>query len=179
MKKPILAIVGPNKSLCSKKHADFASKAGYLAIELGYRVMTGGEKGVMSAAILGAKTNTSYASGDTIAMSPFHSAHDHSRKKPFESPADIVIYTGLGHARNFIMAHGDVVLAIGGGGGTLSEMALAWGFGRPIVAYKSEGWSGRLAGKKIDERRPNDRILGVSNIAELRRTLSLLKKKLA
>lgn len=43
-------------------------------------------------------------------------------------------------------------MAIGGGAGTLSEMALAWQFRRPIVALESDGWSGKLAGERFDER---------------------------
>ena len=37
--------------------------------------------------------------------------------------ADIVIPTGLDHARNLVVAQSDAVIAIGGGAGTLSDMA--------------------------------------------------------
>jgi uncharacterized protein (TIGR00725 family) len=69
--------------------------------------------------------------------------------------ADIVIPTGMNYARNIILvAMADVVVAIGGGSGTLSEIALAWQHGKPIVALGlGEGWSARLAGERLDARR--------------------------
>jgi len=46
--------------------------------------------------------------------------------------------TGLGEARNHRgVGTSEVVIALGGGSGTLSEMALAWKLGRPLVALDS------------------------------------------
>jgi len=164
MKKPILTIIGPNKSVCKPRHFRLAKMAGQLAIELGFRVMTGGEKGVMKAAFIGAKKAKNYSSGDTIAVSP------KDRGKPKDCLADIVIYTGLGHARNYIMAHGEIILAIGGGTGTLSEIAMAWSKGRPIIAFAGDGWAGKLAGKNLDKRR-KDVVQVVRNKADLTQKL--------
>jgi uncharacterized protein (TIGR00725 family) len=51
---------------------------------------------------------------------------------------DVAIATGLGHARNAILARtADGVIAIGGGLGTLSEVALALRNGRPIIGIKT------------------------------------------
>lgn len=51
---------------------------------------------------------------------------------------DVPVATGLGHARNMIVAlNGDVVCALPGGGGTLSEIGYARVFGRPVVAVGS------------------------------------------
>jgi uncharacterized protein (TIGR00725 family) len=48
------------------------------------------------------------------------------------------VATGLGHARNLaVVASGDAVIAIGGEWGTLSELAHARVFGRPVVALRS------------------------------------------
>ena len=65
---------------------------------------------------------------------------------------DVAIPTGLNHARNTVLvAMADVVVAVGGGAGTLSEIALAWRHGKPIVALDlGEGWSARLAGERLD-----------------------------
>ncbi len=50
------------------------------------------------------------------------------------------IPTGLGHARNVVVASsGDAVVAVGGSWGTLSELAFAKVAGRPVVALGS--WS--------------------------------------
>lgn len=170
MKKPIITIIGPNKSLCKPAHRKQAEMAGQLAIELGYRVMTGGEKGVMEAAFIGAKRATNYQSGDTIAVSPKESSEGD------ECMADIVIYTGLGHARNYIMAHGQIILAIGGGTGTLSEMALAWSKCRPIMAFAGDGWAGKLAGKRLDNRRA-DKVTRITNQRDLANQLKHFLRK--
>ena len=170
MKKPILTIIGPNKSLCKPAHRKQAEMAGQLAVELGFRVMTGGEKGVMEAAFIGANRAKNYQSGDTIAISPK------------ESPegdvclADIVIYTGLGHARNYIMAHGQIILAIGGGTGTLSEMAMAWSKCRPIMAFAGDGWAGKVAGVRLDERR-KDKVVRITNKRDLAKQLMQFLRK--
>jgi uncharacterized protein (TIGR00725 family) len=47
----------------------------------------------------------------------------------------VVVPTGLGHARNVLVAAaGDVLIALAGGHGTLAEVALARVLGRPVVA---------------------------------------------
>jgi NAD kinase len=75
-----------------------------------------------------------------------------SEANPF---VDLVVPTGMNYARNTILvAMADVVVAVGGGSGTLSEIALAWQHGKPIVALDlGEGWSARLAGERLDHRR--------------------------
>jgi uncharacterized protein (TIGR00725 family) len=170
MKKPILTIIGPNKSLCKPAHRKQAEIAGQLAVELGFRVMTGGEKGVMEAAFIGAKRAKNYQSGDTIAISPKESSEGD------ECLADIVIYTGLGHARNYIMAHGQIILAIGGGTGTLSEMAMAWSKCRPIMAFAGDGWAGKVAGVRLDERR-KDKVVRITNKRDLAKQLKQFLRK--
>jgi uncharacterized protein (TIGR00725 family) len=70
----------------------------------------------MEAACRGAKE----AGGTTVGILP---GTDRSDANPF---VDIAIATGLGQARNVILARtGDAVIAVGGGYGTLSEIALA------------------------------------------------------
>lgn len=51
---------------------------------------------------------------------------------------DVAIATGLGHARNAVLARtADGVVALGGGLGTLSEIALALRNGRPTIGIKT------------------------------------------
>jgi uncharacterized protein (TIGR00725 family) len=51
---------------------------------------------------------------------------------------DVAIATGLGHARNAILARtADGVVAVGGGLGTLSEIALALRNGRPTIGIQT------------------------------------------
>jgi len=84
---------------------------------------------------------------------------------------DICIPTGLDLARNVIISNADAIIAIGGGAGTLSEIANSWVLGRLIIAYRVEGWSGKLADQKIDsrDRYPDileDRVYGVNSEQE-------------
>ncbi len=90
-----------------------------------------------------------YRPGDTIAVIP---GYDRAEANAY---ADLVIPTGLSLARNVVLvAMADVVVAVAGGAGTLSEIALAWQLGRPVVALASTGgWAQRLAGRSIDGRR--------------------------
>jgi len=92
---------------------------------------------------------------------------------------DISIPTGLDLGRNIIISHAEAVVAIGGGAGTLFEMANAWVSGRLIIAYRVEGWSGNLADQKIDSRDrypgiPDDRVYGVISEDEVIEFLKLL-----
>ena len=66
----------------------------------------------------------------------------------------IVIPTGIGFARNSMnVLAGDFIIAIGGGAGTLSEIAYAWVYNRPVFCYDGEdGWAKELARKKLDDK---------------------------
>jgi predicted Rossmann-fold nucleotide-binding protein len=69
------------------------------------------------------------------------------------------------------VAQSDAVVAVGGGAGTLSEMAFAWIRNRLVVAMEVDGWSGEMAGRKIDDRSrspapEDDRVFAASNAAE-------------
>jgi hypothetical protein len=102
-----------------------AEEVGRLLAERGCTVVTGGLDEVMAAAHRGAKA----AGGTTIAILP---GEERSAANPW---ADHVVVTGIGHARNLaVAATGDVVIAVGGGYGTLSEIALARRLGRRVVA---------------------------------------------
>ena len=55
-----------------------------------------------------------------------------------------VVATGVGHARNLaVVSSGEVVIAIGGEWGTLSEIGFARALGRTVVALRSWGLVGR------------------------------------
>jgi uncharacterized protein (TIGR00725 family) len=116
----------------------------------------GGLGGVMEAACRGAKN----AGGTTLGILPSDSKQDANKF------VDYAIPTGLGYARNFLVAKtGDAVIAIGGSAGTLSEIAISWFSDKPVVAMKnSGGWAARMAGQRIDERR--DDIVHSASTAE-------------
>ena len=122
-----------------------AEKIGEEIARRGVALACGGLGGVMEAACKGAKIH----GGVTIGLLPS------DNKETANKYVDYALPTGLGYARNFLVAKaGDAVIAIDGSAGTLSEMAIAWFSDKPIVAIApSGGWAGKLAGTRIDSRR--------------------------
>ncbi|MEZ4442194.1 MAG: TIGR00725 family protein [Polyangiaceae bacterium] len=142
--RPTLAVVGNGQLAIDDPRYALARELGRRAIDAGFRLVCGGRGGVMEAACLGAHESEAYREGDTVGILP---GSDRSAANPW---VDIPLPTGLGDARNALVAKADVVVAVGGGAGTLSEMALAWVHGRPLIALACEGWSGRLGGESLD-----------------------------
>jgi hypothetical protein len=106
---------------------DAAEEIGRLLAERGCTVVTGGLAEVMAAAHRGAKE----AGGTTLAILPGEDRRDANRW------AEHVVVTGIGHARNLaVAASGEAVIAVGGGWGTLAEIAFARRLGRPVVALE-------------------------------------------
>ena len=149
---------------------------GRLICDRGYVLVSGGRGGVMAAACRGARSSSSWWHGATVGILP---GHDPADANPW---VDVALPTGLDVGRNAVVAHSDCVIAIGGGAGTLSEIALAWQLLRPVIAFRVDGWSGRLAGTRLDDRvrQPHledDQIYGVDTpeealdlVEELRRS---------
>lgn len=128
-----------------------AERIGRGLVDAGFRLATGGRGGVMEAASRGARSSAIWSDGSVVGVLP---SLDPSEANPF---VDIVVPTGLNHARNVVLvAMADVVVAIGGGCGTLSEIALACKHGKPVVALTlGDGWAARLAGQVLDDQRPS------------------------
>lgn len=107
--------------------AEIAEEVGRRIAEAGAVLISGGLGGVMEAAARGC----ALGGGLTIGILPGHdagSANPHIR---------VPLPTGLGEARNILVARtADVVIAIGGSWGTLSEVALARKVGVPVVLLR-------------------------------------------
>ena len=87
-------------------------------------VVTGGLGGVMEAACRGARR----AGGTTLGILP---GHDRAAANPY---VDVAVATGLGELRNgLVVRSADALVAIAGGYGTLSEIALALKAGKRVV----------------------------------------------
>ena len=87
---------------------------------------------------------------------------------PADWPATVVIPSGMGDARNLLMAlAGDACIVIGGRAGTMSEVCLAWLHKRPLLPLVGHGgWSDALPSNPPDERE-HSRILPWGSTTEL------------
>lgn len=123
-----LAVVGG--ATCSDRLAELARETGREAARRGAVLMTGGRGGVMAAASEGAAS----AGGLVLGLLPGAS----TAESPPNEAVEVPLFTGLGQARNLVLVlSADAVVAIGGGWGTLSEIALALKHRRPVVLLES------------------------------------------
>ena len=121
-----VAVVGSGAA--SGELYEQARRVGELVAGRGGIVVCGGLGGVMEAAACGATE----AGGTAIGVLP-----DENRGRA-NGYLSFSIATGAGQARNLaVVCSGDVVIAIGGEYGTLSEVGLALKMGRPVVSLGS------------------------------------------
>lgn len=113
--------------------ADVAREVGRELGRRGHTLVCGGLGGVMHAACAGAKA----AGGDTVGILP---TEERAAANPH---VDTAIATGMGHARNaLVVMNGDGVVAIDGGGGTLSEVGYSFVFDRPVAGLDTHDVAG-------------------------------------
>ena len=144
MRKFQIAVVGYNKDRCTEQARNIAYEVGKEVARAGAVLICGGLGGVMESACKGAKE----INGFTIGIIP---QEEFSFANGF---CDVVICTGIGFARDFIIASSaDGIIAIGGGVGTLIEMSAGYMSKKAIVAIAgSGGVADTYAGKYLDER---------------------------
>ena len=127
---PILAVFGAG--VATPDEEALATRVGAAAARAGWVVLTGGGTGVMEAACRGAAE----AGGLTVGILPTARA-ENGYPNPW---VRIPVFTGAGSARNaFNVLSATLCVAIGGGPGTLSEIALALKAGSPVWCLNS--WS--------------------------------------
>jgi hypothetical protein len=81
-------------------------------------------------------------------------------KTEANSSCDVVIATGIGYARDFVTAcSADAVIIVGGGAGTLIEVAAAYQKRIPIIAVKGTGGVADQYGNGYMDGRQTERIL--------------------
>jgi uncharacterized protein (TIGR00725 family) len=113
---------------CSQRIAVLAERVGRAIADAGAVLLCGGLGGVMEAASRGAAR----AGGTVVGVLPGFSRADAN------AWVSIPIVTGMDQARNVILVRSaEAVIAVGGRYGTLSEIALALKFGRPVIALGS------------------------------------------
>ena len=187
-RKKIIAIIGTASA--SEEVIRTAEYLGTLLIDNGFRIISGGLSGVMEAVSRGARKSEKHQDGDIVGILPGFNKFDANKY------VDIVIPTGFGFARNLIIvAAADIVVAVAGGSGTLSEIAYAWQYKKPIIGLnfkpdmpirdkieslsnsdfkKSIGWSSIIGDMKLDETR-KDVIHSAKNPKEV---IAFIKKLL-
>lgn len=160
MKK--IGIIGPNKSMCSQQLYDFGVQLGRQAATNGRTFVCGGLGGFMEAVCKGVKQSHDSFNGQTVGILPDDTTDNANQF------IDTAVATGAGIARNIIIVRtADIIIAAGGGAGTLSEIAFAWQLKKKVLCVTLfDGWAKELAGKNLDSRE-NGLLIPVSSIAEI------------
>jgi uncharacterized protein (TIGR00725 family) len=145
MRKYQIAVIGYNKDRCTEHSRNIAFEVGKEIARSGSILICGGLGGVMEAACRGAKKY----GGLTIGIIP---QEEFSFANKF---CDVVICTGIGFARDIIVAtSADGIIAIGGGVGTMIELGVGYIKNKLMVEVAgSGGVSDRYGGKFLDERK--------------------------
>ncbi len=130
-----------------------AEQVGQELARRGAVVVTGGLGGTMAAACRGAKDG----GGTTIGFLPSDDRADAN------AWVDVAVPTGLGEGRNALVVRAaDVVVAVAGEFGTLSEIALALRLGKPVIGLRT--W------ELVRDGRPVDAVVAAATPAEAAET---------
>ena len=128
MRKPIIGIIGAGAA--DSIQLKLAEEVGTRIAKENIVLVCGGMGGVMEAVSKGCFT----AGGEVLGILP---GPDGLEANPYVT---IAIATNMGHSRNIIIAHtADILIAIGGEFGTLSELAIALKLGKTVISLGS--WS--------------------------------------
>jgi hypothetical protein len=137
LREPYVAVVGPSAG--TPAELALGDAVGRGLAEAGAVLVCGGMGGVMEAAAGGAMN----AGGKTVGILPTASRLEGN---PYLT---VAVATGMGEARNTIVVRSaDVVIAIHGEFGTLSEIALALKMGKPVVGLGT--WELVKAGEAVE-----------------------------
>lgn len=132
-RRPHVAVIGSGDA--DDQLAAVAEKVGRAVATAGAVLVCGGLGGVMAAACRGARA----AGGLTVGILPGPDRESAS------ADVEVAVPTGMGEARNAVIVHtADVVVAVGGEYGTLSEIALALRAGLPVIGVGT--WELRRGG---------------------------------
>jgi len=122
----MIGVIGAGS--CDKGIYEQARRIGEGIAKMGAILVCGGLGGVMEGACRGA----SEAGGKTVGILP---GPDRSHANPYVT---IPIATDLGHARNILIVRSsDLLIAISGGHGTLSEISIALKLKKPVVGLST------------------------------------------
>lgn len=126
MRRKIVGVIGGHE--CNKEVEQLAHNLGKRLVKVVNTLVSGGLSGTMKAVCSGFNS----AGGLTIGIIPTYD------KKDANEFVDIVIPTGMGLARNLLVVKSaDVVVALPGEAGTLSEIAYCLQFAIPVISLGS------------------------------------------
>jgi len=135
-----IGVIGAGE--CDAELGTMAEAVGRGIAEAGAVLVCGGMGGAMEAACRGAKA----AGGTTIGILPGPD------RKGANEYVDIAIATGIGEARSLaIIRTSDVLVAVGGSYGTLSEIGFALKMGRKVVGLKTWDIKGMVPARTAEE----------------------------
>ncbi|MCX5711112.1 MAG: TIGR00725 family protein [Candidatus Omnitrophica bacterium] len=140
MSQTVVGVIGGR--VCAPEVERKAQELGMKLTKVADYLACGGLGGVMEAVCSGFKA----AGGITIGILPGYD------KKDANAYVDIAIPTGLGLARNVLVVKAaDVVVALPGEAGTLSEIAYCLQFGIPVISLESWDIKGVIKVKTVDD----------------------------
>ena len=140
MRRKIVGVIGGH--FCSGETNELAEKLGAALVETADTLVCGGLGGVMEAACRGFRKEGK----QTIGIIPGYNKEDANHF------VDIVIPTGLGLARNLLVVKSaDVVVALPGRSGTLSEIAYCLQFDIPVISLNSWDIPGVIKAETAEE----------------------------
>ena len=130
---------------------EFAKEIGRLIAKSGNILVYGAEKEYSSLSTEAAK-EASKEKGITVGITPDKGKNVYGKFRP---TVLIPCGLGMGGGREFVLVNScDVIIAISGGSGTLTEMAIAYQANIPIIVIdKFGGWSKKMSNKYFDDRK--------------------------
>lgn len=145
MRKLQIAVIGYNSDKSDSITDKIAYEVGRAIAKANGVLICGGLGGVMEKACRGAKDQGGITVG-IIPQEDFSCANEY---------CDIVIASGIGYARDFLVAtSADGIIVVGGGVGTLVELCVGYMLKKPIITIPYSGGTAKLyGGKYLDERR--------------------------
>lgn len=161
IKRIVIGVMGGTQFV-HPQDEQFAYQIGAMIAQEGWVLLNGGrDAGVMKASAKGAKDN----GGITVGILPVDNPDWASQY------IDIPIATGMGMARNVInILSSDLIIALPGSAGTISEIALALKYGKEVILFRFEvgGW--------LKPFQKEGKVYYINEVAELK---TLVKERLA
>jgi len=140
MRKKVVGVIGGHS--CTPEVEQVAQELGKKLAKVVDLLVCGGVSGTMEAVCQGFKAG----GGVTLGILPSYD------KRSANQFVDIPIPTGLGLARNVLVVKAaDVVVALPGRAGTLSEIAYCLQFEIPVISLNSWDVPGTIKVKTVDE----------------------------